>query len=389
LVSANYGASGNNSGSLTILTNNGNGVFGSNATLQANSAISVVAADINCDGHVDLAFANFSSSQSAYMVEVYTNNGSGVFGFSPISIYSPTPYSDLRPYFITAADVNGDGRPDLITANNNNGNGNSVTVLTNGVPTISPALTEQAAGSFTLAASGYPAPVFSESGALPGGITFSTGGVFSGTPNTGTPGTYNLIVTATNAFGITSQNVNLIITPTVDLVSNVFSTAENTALVLTTNNLLANATDLGGFLPLTLTAVNATSTNGGTIVLNGTTGLITYTPVNGFTGLDEFTYTVTDNNSDTAQGTALVVVVPTGNPPYNTMATTGPNGTLLGLQFTGFPGQSYYLQSATNVTGVYVDLLPAIVANTNGLVSRTIGIVPSAPIKFYRVSNQP
>lgn len=54
------------------------------------------------------------------------------------------------------------------------------------------------AGSFTVTATGYPAPVFSETGALPSGVTLSPSGVLSGTPAAGTGGTYHITVIASN-----------------------------------------------------------------------------------------------------------------------------------------------------------------------------------------------
>jgi N-acetylneuraminic acid mutarotase len=76
------------------------------------------------------------------------------------------------------------------------------------------------AGSFTVMATGTPAPALSESGAMPGGVTFSSSGggltgilpggvtfntstgVLSGKPAAGTEGSYAITFTATNGFGV-------------------------------------------------------------------------------------------------------------------------------------------------------------------------------------------
>lgn len=53
-------------------------------------------------------------------------------------------------------------------------------------------------GSFQVTATGYPSSAFTESGALPAGFTFSSSGLFSGTPARGTEGTYGIVITASN-----------------------------------------------------------------------------------------------------------------------------------------------------------------------------------------------
>jgi len=110
------------SGILTVFTNNGHGVFGSNVTLNVGSyPVCVCAADVNGDGHVDLITASYKGS-NADTLTVLTNNGNGVFGFNArIAV-------GKAPDWVIAADVNGDGHMDLITANNET---NTLTVLTN------------------------------------------------------------------------------------------------------------------------------------------------------------------------------------------------------------------------------------------------------------------
>src|SRR5258705_496589 len=84
------------------------------------SAFSVVAADVNDDGHVDLITANSYDST----LTLLTNNGNGKYSTAAtISVGS-------SPNCVLVADVNGDGKPDLIS-----GNGgtlpSTVTVVTN------------------------------------------------------------------------------------------------------------------------------------------------------------------------------------------------------------------------------------------------------------------
>jgi hypothetical protein len=95
---------------LTVLTNNGNGGFGFNATLNVgNNPTSVVAADVNGDGKLDLICANGGYYPNYFgTLSVLTNNGSGVFG-------SNATYNvGISPKSVVAADINGDGKMDLI-----------------------------------------------------------------------------------------------------------------------------------------------------------------------------------------------------------------------------------------------------------------------------------
>jgi len=90
---------------LTILTNNGSGDFGSNTTLNVGGFPgSAAIADINGDGRPDLICA-YDSPPS---VNVLTNNGNGGF------VLAATLGAFYLPRCVTVADVNGDGRPDVI-----------------------------------------------------------------------------------------------------------------------------------------------------------------------------------------------------------------------------------------------------------------------------------
>ncbi|HUZ06841.1 MAG TPA: VCBS repeat-containing protein [Candidatus Paceibacterota bacterium] len=116
LISANY-----NAGTLTVLTNNGSGSFGSNATLTVSGyPDALVAADMNGDGKIDLISANLSVYPNAGTLTVLTNNGAGGFGSNTVVSVG------LQPFSLAAADLNGDGAVDLISANHGD---NTLTVL--------------------------------------------------------------------------------------------------------------------------------------------------------------------------------------------------------------------------------------------------------------------
>jgi photosystem II stability/assembly factor-like uncharacterized protein len=74
-------------------------------------------------------------------------------------------------------------------------------------------------GSYTLSATGSPSPVFSMTGSLPIGVTFSsTTGVLNGTPAAGSAGTYNLLFSASNGIPPdATRGVTLTVLPAVPL----------------------------------------------------------------------------------------------------------------------------------------------------------------------------
>jgi hypothetical protein len=71
-------------------------------------------------------------------------------------------------------------------------------------------------GAFAIAASGLPVPAITESGALPGGVSFTPGNgsaTLSGAPNGGTAASYVVTMTGTNSEGTTNQTFTLTVTP--------------------------------------------------------------------------------------------------------------------------------------------------------------------------------
>ena len=119
-----------NSSNLSILINNGNGVFGAPTFFEGGGSgeWALAAADMNNDGLMDLVVgARFSSTMI-----VNLNNGHGAF----------TPQTPQNagggPWMITVGDVNGDGFEDVSTANGTANTG--AILLGNGDGTLAPPL---------------------------------------------------------------------------------------------------------------------------------------------------------------------------------------------------------------------------------------------------------
>ena len=171
---------------------------------------------------------------------------------------------------------------------------------------IAPAFTSAAsttfvantAGTFTPAATGTPAPVITESGTLPAGVTFS-GGALSGTPTA--TGTFPITLTATNGIGgpvdqSFTLNVVAIEITTTSLPAATLNTTYSGQLV-----------EVGGKAPVKW-STNVKLPKG--LKLNKTTGAITGKPgKKDATGSFPITFTVTDKSKPT-KNTASVTITP-------------------------------------------------------------------------------
>ena len=94
------------------------------ASGQIPNAVSV--ADVNGDGKPDLVVANQGTNTVSVLLNTTATGGASVPSFA-----AQQQFTDANLNAVTAADVNGDGKPDLIMANSGN---NTVSVLPNTTP---------------------------------------------------------------------------------------------------------------------------------------------------------------------------------------------------------------------------------------------------------------
>jgi hypothetical protein len=167
------------------------------------------------------------------------------------------------------------------------------------------------AGTFTVTATGTPAPVLSETGALPTGVTFNAGtGVLAGTPAVGSGGVYTITFKATNTAGTTTQTFTL----TVDEgpaftsgTSTTFVTGTAGTFTVTATGTPAPTFTESGALPSGVTFNASTQVLGGTPASGtGGTYAISFTAHNGITAdaTQNFTLTVDQPPAITSTATA-------------------------------------------------------------------------------------
>ena len=191
----------------------------------------------------------------------------------------------------------------------------SVAENTTGVGTFA-AVDPDAGDTVTYSLSGADAALFS--------INAGTGAVsFLAAPDFESgPGPFAITVTATDAGSLLdTQNITVNVTNVNEAPvagDDTATTPQNTAV--TTGNVLGNDSDPESVLNAgNITAFDAVSANGGMVVNNGD-GTFTYTPALNFTGMDTFTYTVSDGVlTDTA--TVTITVTPAGGNSAPTLMT--------------------------------------------------------------------
>ncbi|TZF84988.1 tandem-95 repeat protein [Pedobacter sp. BS3] len=155
--------------------------------------------------------------------------------------------------------------------------------------------------------------------APPHGIaTLQPDGTFKYTPDPNYSGNDTFTYTLVAPDGTESDpiTVTIVIQSPPQAVNDSKTTLVNTPVVI---DVTANDTDTDG-TPDKTTVTVVTQPAHGTAAVNPVTGEVTYTPVNGYSGPDSFTYTVKDNDGNVSNvATVNITVKPTGT---NDNATT-------------------------------------------------------------------
>ena len=237
-----------------------------------------------------------------------------------------------------------------ITITANNGVGTAATqtfsLTVNQPPAITSAnattFTVGTAGTFTVTTTGFPNPTLSDSGSLPSAVTFNDNGngtaTISGTPATGTAGTYSITITATNEVGsAANQNFTLTVAgggtaPKITSANNTtFTVGTAGSFTVTTTGSPTPALTESGSLP---SPVTFKDNGNGTATLAGT-------PATGTAGTYPITITANNGVGTAATQSFTLTVAAGGTAPKITSAnstafTVGTAGTFT-VTTTGSP----------------------------------------------------
>jgi hypothetical protein len=228
---------------------------------------------------------------------------------------------------------------------------NAAPVFTTGTSTT---FTVGAAGTFTVTATGTPTPTVSESGTLPGGVTFTGGtgsGTLSGTPAAGTGGTYTITFTATSSSGTTHQSFTLTVdeAPAITSANSAtFTVGANSSFTVKTTGFPLDPITESGVLP-----------SGVTFVDNGNnTATLSGTPAAGTAG--NYPITITASNG----------VIPNATQPFTLTVTAAPAMVSTSVVnfgvpfFAGNPGTTITITVTNDAAGDVVTAGLTVDANT-------------------------
>lgn len=258
-------------------------------------------------------------------------------------------------------------------------------------PATLPSGTVGTAYSQSLSSSGGIAPYTYAiaSGALPPGISFSSAGVFSGTPTTA--GSYTAVVRSTDDAGYNAtQSYSIVIADAVPVV------VDDSAATPSQQPVTIPVTANDGGVITSIAVVSAPAH--GTATASGMS--IVYTPTGTYFGADSFTYTATGPGGTSAPATVSITVnalpVPAGQPRAAVATVAGQPVTIdttVGATGGPFIGVTLVTQPATGtttVTGTNITYTPLVTASGTASIVYTLNNAygASAPITATITINQ-
>ena len=241
------------------------------------------------------------------------------------------------------------------------------------------------AGSFQATATGVPAPTFSNTAfsgctpsTLPTGVSFSTGGLLSGTPPSGSTGSYTVCINATNGVGTTATQT---FTLTINQAPAITSASSTTFTVGSAGSFQATATGVPAPTFSNTAFSGCTPSTLPTGVSFSTAGLLSGTPPSASGGAYTVCINATNGVGTTAtqKFTLTINQAPAITSASSTTFTVGSAGSFQATA-TGVPAPTF---SNTAFSGCTPSTLPTGVSfSTAGLLS---GTPPSASGGAYTV----
>jgi len=130
------------------------------------------------------------------------------------------------------------------------------------------------------------------------------------------------------------------------------------------------------------------SAQGGAVTTDGTN--ITYTATNTFSGMDTFSYVVSDDWGGSATNVVTANVISSAQTGFNQLAPPTLNGEgQVVLSYLGIPGDNYVLESTTNLQAMPVVWTP--VQTNSAAANGTLNFTNNAtlPQSYYRTQLAP
>lgn len=160
-----------------------------------------------------------------------------------------------------------------------------------------------------------------------------------------------------------------------------FSTAKGTQARVATAKILARAADADGGT-LTISSVGAATAQGGGASVSG--GLLTYTPLLNFTGMDSIAVTISDGQGGSVSGSIIVTVTDGSAASQNQAFVKVLGSGNVGVLFYGIPDQTYEIQRSTDLE-VWTEVFTT-TAQPDGSIPWEDTNPPQGGTAFYRTA---